>query len=476
MKISEHRAGVFKHMLSLLLTVVMIVSVPGLGSFAAVGSSDSSSGNATSALSPDVSEQVSESYAEGETGESMLKIDSLVEEKWTITYGDNNQLPSGGGTVPHSSVVKLTPKPGTDDLHLTFTVNDGATTTTRSLKSLVNDTTNDLEFKAVEGGIYTFVMPSKDVTISTVWELYLDEGSIELYPLGFKQPADSSETSTGEEWDGNYRILQNRDGILSTVKTNMLKLKGNLAGREISLGKLEISSNDSIELKSDNNGTAAEVELTLEGEIKAKNILVPSGAKLTINGKDEAAANPSAEGVTEDSDPRPKITLEPNADRAAIGGRNDQAGNGVIELNNVELSMTLTDGSGCSGIGPGQNNAEGSCGAVNIKDCKITVTDNGRTAASGEITRAWIGGAGVEVSMENTTLLNGDETNENSKYSSYALNGKSVTLTGCNIGITDRPNGTSGTDETNGTKNPNPIKAQIHAYEKLNIKDCFIYQ
>lgn len=437
---------------------------------------DSSTDNSTPALTLYASYEKISAYFEGETPHT-LKNDSSVGNAWTITYGEGKTLPSGESvSVDPLSVVTLKPELGSDALPLTLTVDDGITMTTKSLASLVEpegtDDTNVFDFEVTKekNGSYTFKMPSKNVTVSTVWELYLEAGTIELSPKGFRQLANDLVSITEEDWEGDYRILQCKGDNPIQETPNVLKLHGNLTEQQISLGNLKISGDNSIELIY-NGVEETEVVLTQKGKIQAKNILVPENTRLTLNGNYKrdaagtAAGQTAGEGTEGSNIELKNITLTPNAGRAAIGGSSEKTKNGDITLNNVELSMTLdaTSNSGCSGIGPVKNggtNSSTNYGKVSVTDSKITVIDNGPQGEA--YTRAWIGGTGVEVSVDNTTLLN--EGNKD-KYSAYAVDGKNVTLTGCDFGIIDK------THET-----LRPIKAPIHADEKLKISDCRICQ
>jgi len=475
MKISEHRAGLFKHMLSLILTIVMLVSVPGPGSFAAAdgvgtdhcltdtdmlsqdlinetesnSSTDSSSSNTTPALAPDESGPESQTDGGGETGGEpvvdpvgpqppsvsyyILEKDESVGDKWIIGYtytyyvteeGKDEPVDVGGsGTLENNTsasiivgaTVKLTLTPKTSPVvPLTLTSN-------KVTESLMNKVTESSGIY-----IYNFTMPASTVTVSADWKLYLNEGDIELTPQSFKQ-------NGGQEaqWNGDYRIMQTSS---DTGTPHVLKLSGDFtkepAPPEKYKGKIFLddltNAGNSIELEV-NSEEGTKVVLTQEGKIEVKNILVPSGTELTLNGN----YNPEANQTTEEASNTDKknITLTPGADWAAIGGSRatgEDQKNGTITLENVDLTMVLggTSGGGF-GIGPGSLDEGAPCGDITVNGSKITVT-------------TVTGPSGQKV---------------------YALYGNTVTLDSCEIGSKE-----SG------------INSLIYAEKNLKIKKCQIYQ
>ncbi len=272
---------------------------------------------------------------------------------WELKYTDldgNNQTIQGGGSTADKILVKqgtevaLTLEP--DKIALTFKFKDGEGKDQAWTESLVRLAKNEAnnpsdgftcpEVKEQDGS-YTFVMPESDVAISSVWELYLDKGTIELFPEGFQQKevysGDSGDNKVS--WEGGYRILQCADANLGIRMTsNRLKLYGDLQDRKISLGDLNIDKKDSIELMNKNPEKGEEslttnATLTQEGNIQAKNILVPEGTSLTVKGlydKDEP---------DDEANNKKSITLMPDAGRSAIGAKKDSYGNVTIKNSKI---------------------------------------------------------------------------------------------------------------------------------------------
>ncbi|WP_165247611.1 InlB B-repeat-containing protein [Adlercreutzia sp. ZJ141] len=399
-----------------------------------------------------------------------LGKDTTVGDKWAITYGDGAtdidpsndiHLNNGQSTVSYHSTVTFKPNPTTQPAEfITLTFGDPANNTIVETKRLD-------EYAQKKDGNYTFAMPARNVTISynDVMELYLDEGSIELSPDGFTQAGKYESKVT---WHGDYRILQcegnNTDfhptentlkisGDMTTRVDNKVDSEGKSVGRTITLGNLNIESNNSIELIDAAQVTPevtpgpTVVNLTQEGNIKAKNILVPSNTSLTLTGGYNAS----------DASQNKTIKLAPESGRAAIGATEANPANGGITLDKVDVSMELNAPSSSSGIGSGnQAPAEGanSYGNVSITNSRIAVKES--TSASSQYKGAWIGGAGVgNVSVTNMIVA---EAEGSSNHNAKAIDGTSVSLENCTIGTTGRP-----------------VKEPIHAAETLNITGCNIY-
>jgi len=398
---------------------------------------------------------------------TLEKDGTVLDDAWIITYGDgaNDNGPTTtlngiSHNVKYHSLVTFTPNFSTI-LPLVLTFKDGDNVEKKWLEKY--------DIKRKDDGSFTFVMPAKDVTISSVWDLYLDNGTIELFPDGFRQT--NKYGSDQIPWPGDYRIWQDESNS-GNKTSNVLRLYGNLTkrndtevDRNIVLGHLNITSANSIELVSNTGNGNANVVLTQQGNIKAKNILVPEGTSLTVKGD----YNPDKETPTNQGDEANEgnkitLTLTPGTKHAAIGaaaptgGENaGESADGSITLENVNVSMTLDASSDSSGIGFWQQNGTGSnpCGKVTVTDSKITVEETGSNE-SGNVTHAWIGGAGVKsVNITNTTLLGkGIDRNRTN-----AVDGKEVILTKCTIGTKE-----------------SRVNARIHAAGKLKIKSCKIYQ
>ncbi len=324
-------------------------------------------------------------------------------DKFVVPVLPEGEAPSVLGADPAEmlslSQVTFTPNPASSGLPLTLAFEDdtgnkvveslerlagqpdGYTIRESASSSFTVTVTKD------ENGVYTLTMPAKHVTVSSVWELYLDYGTIELFKDGFRQqdypPYHLTDPTAVNAWEGDYRIWQcednnqgpeaNHTSYTGTSHAfhptgNVLKLhddlttRADLTGveRKITLGNLNISRQNSIEL-----ADGAQVKLTQTGKLKAKNILVPTGAALTLT--------PNVSG--------PTISLKPEAG-AAIGSAEN---GGRITLQNVKLNVS-----------PGASDAyvvNGS--AVDLKDCSIgkvdaPVTGQLHATESLKITGSWI--------------------------------------------------------------------------------------
>ncbi len=369
----------------------------------------------------------------------LTKDETVPVEAWTITYGEGESTQTLTYETAELEVgTKVTFTPGESTLPLTLTFEDRVTheKVVESLERLVENKYapigsdpkfNVLVSKNEENGVYVLHMPDKDVTVSSVWGLYLDHGTIELFKDGFMQQKYWYGEGKKIAWSGDYRIWQcednkegatcihhhgGSDGHASHTTPNVLQLNEDLSGRNIFLGNLNISSKNSIELKP---GAAA--TLTQEGTLGAKNILVPTGASLTL--KQGGTACDAAKAVT----------LKPDPEDAAIGGiqadDDSKKGNGDITLNRVALAMHL-EGDG-TGIGPAGRRAAAADGDITVTGSMITVTGSMITASGGEDT-------------------------------GYILDGDLVTLEDSSIGTTSVP-----------------AIERIHAASKLKITESRIY-
>ncbi len=272
---------------------------------------------------------------------------------WKLSYidsdGSNKTIQEGESTadkilVQQGTKVALTLE--ADKIALTFKFKDNegkdqawTESLVRLAKKEANNPSDGFTCPEVkeQDGSYTFVMPESDVTISSVWELYLDKGTIELFPEGFQQEGVYSGDSGDNKvsWEGGYRILQCVNANLGIrLTSNRLKLYGDLQDRKISLGDLNIDKKDSIELMNKNPEKGEEslttnATLTQEGNIQAKNILVPEGTSLTVKGlydKDEP---------DDEANNKKSITLMPDAGRSAIGAKKDSYGNVTIKNSKI---------------------------------------------------------------------------------------------------------------------------------------------
>ncbi|WP_165170532.1 InlB B-repeat-containing protein [Adlercreutzia sp. ZJ242] len=401
-----------------------------------------------------------------------LTKESTINDKWDITYGNgatdagvNNALDDASATVKYHSLVTFTPKNGgqptsqpAEFIVLTFwDPVSGNVVETKRLDGFAQSKGN---------GSYAFAMPAKNVTVgyNDVMELYLDNGTIELSPDGFKQKRASGDPLV-RTWHGDYKILQDENDNTNDHSTqNVLKISGDMTtrvdktssdggepARRIELGNLNIESADSIELvSSEDAGGSTKVNLLQQGKLKAKNILVPVGTDLALTGL-------GSNGKAIELDPLSAYEADGGPDRAAIGAVGDEA-NGNIRLDKVKLSMKLEAPSQASGIGSNyaaSSDGTNPCGNVSISDSAITVEET--TSPSGQYAGVWIGGASVSrVLMERTELLNEEGSNN---HNARAIDGNEVTLRTCSIGAID-----------------NPVREPIHAKNNLAFTDCKVYQ
>lgn len=289
----------------------------------------------------------------------------------------------------------------------------------------------DLYAASSEGNVYTFKMPDHNIAASyqNLKTLYLEDGSIGLISSATENGYQQGE-QTLRTWRGRYQILMdaadNADG--SSTK-NRLVLDGDFYNRVISLGKLNITANDSIELKS---GTKAVLKTS---EIQAKNIAVPDGADLTL----------SSSGTTAG------LTLTPDAGYAAIGGHD--AASGAITLENLSISMTLPAGSAASGIGAGNQDLLAQCDSIRLTDCSVIVEE--KTTASSAYTGSWIGGG--TVTIQNSDLSKSPDSVSMS--GPYVLRCMTASATGSKIGTSD-----------------SPVNDPIYASASLTFNDSEVHQ
>lgn len=293
----------------------------------------------------------------------------------------------------------------------------------------------DLYASAGAGNTYTFKMPNHDIDASyeDLKTLYLEDGSISLIHSGSENGYRQADR-TLRTWRGRYKILMDADDNADGSSTeNRLVLDGDLRGREITLGKLNITADDSIALKTD-----AKAELNA-AEIRAKNIAVPAGAELTLGS---------------DSKTKAELTLTPAIGYAAIGGHN--GANGEITLDKLKISMTLPAGSAASGIGAGRQEALTGCGEIRLTDCEVAAEE--RSTASSAYMGSWIGGTGVPNVIIRDSVI-GKNAASDSVFGPYVLKAVSATVEGSRVG----------TGET-------PVSDPIYASDSLTITASTVYQ
>ncbi|MBQ8566686.1 MAG: InlB B-repeat-containing protein [Clostridia bacterium] len=284
-------------------------------------------------------------------------------------------------------------------------------------------------YGALSYGKYVFTMPADNVAsyYSRLTKLYLELGSITVNAGGY---------SLDDEdfvWRGDYAILMDENNNTDQSETaNVLTLTGDLSDREIYLGNLNITSENSVSLD-DAKATLTAKYDGKESSIKAKNIRVSSTSSMIMdNGS---------------------LDLTPVSGAAGIGGISTDTRNGTITLNNVTVKLTM-EPSVSSGIGPADKVSGG--GNIDLNGCTVTVTEKAGIGSS--YSGTWIGGNGVgSVTLDNTNVLLGDGSDM--ILGPKVLDGDSVTLVGCGIGTESAP-----------------LIDPIHAKNSLTITDTSIYQ
>lgn len=319
--------------------------------------------------------------------EYQLTAEEAVTKGWTI---------SKTGEVNYHEAIAFTAKDKQTAAYIWLVYNGASYRLDRLIEE---DYAPDFHAK-VENGVYTILMPAEDVNVvyNDVLDLYLDNGTIDI------TKADYTQNGKTVAWPGHYRILQNAENDATTTTPNVLNLSGDLSKRSIRLGNLNISSDDSISA-----AAASVVNLTAEGGITAKNILVPVTAVLALSGGNQ------------------KIELSPAKDRAAIGGHN--AACGTIAVQNLNLTLNMPAGSYASAIGSGNFSAGGT--GVTVTNCSIFVNEEGNLS-DGVYKGTWFGGKNVE-----SVLLSGSNANIGTTQGGHIIDGKQTTIINCEVGSVD---------------------------------------
>lgn len=372
-----------------------------------------------------------------------LTADADTLKYWTITYGDGvgssgmTELTSAGADVKYHSDIHFTPKGIGYDFAPEFVTITRMPDGQGSLQYKLPDYAQ----KAADGRRYGVQMnaASLDATYVTVMTMYLEEGTITLTPDKYTQ--ERAEGTVTKTWPGTYVVLQNRQNSGAAATANRLIIDGNLDGREIALGNLNISSNNSVELKAN---TKAALTLDYDGQASAltgKNILAPGGSVVQLKGTS------TAHGA---------ITLTPGVGDAAIGGTAAQPVNGRLTLTDLDISLNMPAGSSASGIGAA---ADGTgSGNISISNCTVNVSEGSDVAV---YSGAWIGGKDVQnVNLANVTLAkNGDKHMAGPSITK----GKNVTIDSCKLGSAD----SSLTDPVYGEDTLTITNSKIY----LNLQD-----
>lgn len=379
-----------------------------------------------------------------------LSADSNVQEHWKIIYsegpdGSEEKELSVNGTavsVKYHSAIKFEPRnlSSIDPAEfVTLTFGNDSDTSTMKLSDYAKESNN----------VYIFTMPAQNVAGSyiTVETLYLEDGTISITENDYTQQ--KTDGNVNKTWRGNYQILQNAQDKAEGATSNTLILTGNLLERNILLGNLNISSDNSIELKANESNDATKATLTMNtgNEIIAKNIQVPADCELTLTG---SGAENSEENTSEQISGT--LNLAPDKTNAAIGGTLENNANGKITLQNLNISLSMLAGSEASGIGPANRDTE-SKGDISLENCNVIVEEGSTTEVYKGV---WIGGNKVpEVTMNKVVLNTRDKKH---------MAGPVVT-TGKNVNIN---NSKIGTADAN-------VSDPVYAVEKLNIENSKIY-
>ena len=388
-----------------------------------------------------------------------LSADANVLFHWNITYSDGPDSTSTtvselstdsaghSATVKYHSVIRFEPKDSSkvdpaEFVTLTLSNSSVSSNDSVSFKTKLPD------YASTENDNYTFTMPAQNVEGSyiTTETLYLEDGTISITENSYTQTKTAGEVN--KTWRGDYQILQNAQNNASKATENTLILANDLSGRNILLGNLNISSDNSIELKAENsesNATKATLTMNTGNEITAKNIQVPAACELTVNGTVTIAAD-SSDTISN------TLNLEPSNTNAAVGGTSDKAANGKITLQDLNLNLSMPAGSKASGIGPSSRDTKGA-GNIELDDCSITVAEGSTTEVYQGV---WIGGDNTsEVTLNKVSLNTG---NEKHMAGPAITAGKVVSIKGSKIGTTD-----------------NNVSDPVYAVDTLNIENSEIH-
>ncbi len=322
-------------------------------------------------------------YAQWDPNQHKFLAEDPVLAQWTVEYKDGNdewsRLTASTETkLPYGTEIRFTPIIEKNPIPAYMKLDIDGFEPLRL----------DMDIEKESEGYYNYVMPDADVTAqySEVLDLFLDNGNIILTPDKVYQ--DKKEQNKGwYTWTGDYLIRQNINDDTKTATKNTLTVNGDMSSKNIGLGLLNISAQDSITLDkypdkyqttdAAQSAIGENVTLTLTGsQVNASNIRVPEDASLTITA--ENSAN--------------HLTLEPLSNVSAIGQK-DEASNSKIIL----------------------------------KDCSIEVKE------TGEYVGTWFGGKDTSsVELSNVTLSQPPADNRGTgRYVTYADN---VTITNCNLG------------------------------------------
>lgn len=368
-----------------------------------------------------------------------LTADSDVLSHWKITYTDgvdgvqekeltavsgllDTQKTQASVTVSYHSKISFTPLNTEEAVVPEFVALTLTSPSWVQNPAAAVETTLPEYVKAPEGNVYTFQMPDYTIAASyvTTRTMYLDEGSIAITEDGYtQQRADGSVTKT---WRGDYEILQNAQNTAGKATGNTLSLTGDLSERTVALGNLWISEKDSIQLLAGEGDKTTKAKITLSyngarSAVTAKNIAVPYGTELTLQGASGKAS----------------VDLSPATADAAIGGTSGQSGSGTLQLDKLDLHLDMPAGSAAAGVGPATINAE-SAGDITLTDSTVTVTEGSSAVV---YTGVWIGGRKVaKTSIQNSVI---QRANTNNMVGPLITAGQTVEITDSTVGTADSP-------------------------------------
>ena len=414
--------------------------------------------------------------------EYTLSVSSDVLKHWNISYSDglndnvtqlsspNEAEANASVSLKYHSTVKFAPADTSNPdpaefvtLSLQQMSESSESGTTTAAQTRLN------EYGQENDGSYTFAMPALKVEASyaAVESLYLDEGTISITEAGYTQAKTSG--TVNKTWRGDYQILQNKQNSSEHATDNTLNISGDVSGRTITLGNLNISSNDSIALgtadsagntKASAGNTQAstvntKASLTLQYDngvstLTVKNIFVPTGTELTLEGASSEATGNAKYGT---------INAAPDKTYAAIGGNASEAASGEITLKKLNLNLTMAAGSEAAGVGGAKRVFDGGSdnltGNVSLTDCQMTVSEGSTTEV---YHGAWLGGAGVDSIHISYTSIQRDSGNEFHMSGPVITEAKTVEITGSSIGALNHA-----------------VYDPVYAADSLNLKNSNVY-
>ena len=418
-----------------------------VGTWLIQGSSDNASYDALNMKVSDANKGIINLTSSYTAETYVLSADTETLSKWDVTYTDGTNTESSGSLSETGAEVKY-------HFLLQFKQKDGSGNTPEEFVTL---TIGDETVKLPDYGSadternYSFRMPASNVKASyvTVEDLYLENGTISITEDGYTQQ--KKEGLTKKTWRGDYQILQNADNNGATSTANQLILSGDLSSRNLWIGNLNISSENSVELKKEDSADTKAV-LTLKADraastVTAENISAPSGTELKIRGlQNEETDNSATENAA-----KGKLILSPKTDFAGIGGTKNDKTSGVIALESLQLTASMPAGSEASVAGPAALSE--TAGDISLKNCQVTVMEG---SAATVYRGVWIGGTKVpQVILDQTSLQKGEKLH---MAGPLITSGETVVIKGSTLGTPD-----------------NNLTDPVYAEKKLEISGSHIY-